>query len=39
MVLGDEINKALGELFDNEGDEVTVDVPYSGGISITLERV
>jgi hypothetical protein len=39
MVLGDEINKALGELFDNEGDEVNVSVPNSGGISITLERV
>lgn len=39
MVLGEEINKALSELFDNEGDEVTVDVPNSGGISITLERV
>lgn len=39
MVLGEEINKALGELFDNDGDKVKVDVPNSGGISITLERV
>lgn len=39
MVLGEEINKALSELFDNDGDEVEVDVPHSGGISITLERV
>jgi hypothetical protein len=39
MVLGSEINAALGKLFDNEGDDAKVDVPNSGGISITLERI
>lgn len=39
MVIGSDINAALGKLFDNEGDEAKVEVPNSGGISITLERV
>jgi hypothetical protein len=38
-VLGGEINAALGKLFDNKGEEAKIDVPNSGGISITLEQI
>jgi hypothetical protein len=39
MVLGSALNEALGKLFDNKGEEAKIDVPTSGGISITLEQV
>lgn len=39
MVLGSALNEALGKLFDNKGEEAKIDVPNSGGISITLEQV
>jgi hypothetical protein len=39
MVMGDDLNEALGKLFDNKGEEAKIDVPNSGGISITLEQI
>lgn len=39
MVLGSALNEALGKLFDNKGEEAKIDVPNSGGISITLEQI
>jgi hypothetical protein len=39
MVMGDALNEALGKLFDNKGKKAKIDVPNSGGISITLEQV
>jgi hypothetical protein len=39
MVLGSALNEALGKLFDNKGEEAKIDIPNSGGISITLEQL
>jgi hypothetical protein len=37
--MGDALNEALGKLFDNKGKKAKIDVPNSGGISITLEQI
>jgi hypothetical protein len=39
MVMGNDLNDALGKLFDNKGEQAKIDIPNSGGISITLEQV
>jgi hypothetical protein len=39
MVFGSDLNDALGKLFDNKGEQAKIDIPNSGGISITLEQI